>query len=157
MERAIVMTFVATFAIVMATMVLSGLILWQLVETRVAPTTPDPTPSTAELDLQHRRETWISALEWCESSGKNSALNPEDRDRTASFSNFQWKPATFLHFGKLYGLIATSTMLDDVQALLKDYELQRNIVRRMIPDPDVNWYQQFPDCVKLKVGLPPIE
>ncbi len=71
-------------------------------------------PTAYQIELQHRRETWISALEWCESRGKNSALNPEDRDGTPSYSNFQWKPSTLLGFGKRYGLIATSTTLAEV-------------------------------------------
>lgn len=124
---------------------------------------PDPTVETTkavsitkeEADLIHRQETWISALEWCESRGKNSALNKMDRDGTPSYSNFQWKPTTILYFGKMYGLIATTTSLTEVPEILLDYELQRNIVRHMVKDKGVNWYNQFPDCVKLKVGLPP--
>ena len=114
-------------------------------------------PTAYQIELQHRRETWISALEWCESRGKNDALNPEDRDHTPSYSNFQWKPSTLLGFGKKYGLIATSTTLAEIPELLKDYELQRNTVRHMIDDPEVNWLQQFPDCVRLKVGFPPVK
>lgn len=114
-----------------------------------------PAPTKEELDLKHRKETWISALEWCESRGRNDALNKVDRDGTPSYSNFQWKPTTLLYYGKMYGLVATSSMVANVPELLKNYELQRNVVRAMVDDPKVNWYQQFPDCVKLKVGLPP--
>lgn len=116
---------------------------------------PAPKPTTEQIDLRHRKETWIGALEWCESRGRNDALNKVDRDGTSSYSNFQWKPTTFIYYGKMYGLIATSTQLTAVPELLKNYELQRDIVRNMVDDPGVNFYQQFPDCVKLKVGLPP--
>lgn len=116
------------------------------------PTRPQLTP--AELDLQHRQETWISALEYCESRGKNSALNPEDLDGTPSYSNFQWKPTTFLGYGKQYGLIATSTKLTEVPELLKDYELQRDIVRHMVKDEKVVLSGQFPGCTRM-LGLPP--
>ena len=116
---------------------------------------PKPQLTFAELDLQHRQETWISALEWCESRGKNSALNPNDLDGTPSYSNFQWKPTTLLWYGQQYNLIATSTTVADVPSLLKDYELQREIVRHMIKDRHVVWSTQFPDCTKRFVGLPP--
>jgi len=108
-----------------------------------------------ERDLKHRQELWISSLEWCESRGKNSAINKMDRDGTPSYSNFQWKPSTFIYYGTMYGLLATSTTIESVPELLKNYELQRDIVRHMVNDNRVNFYQQFPDCVKLKVGLPP--
>lgn len=121
----------------------------------VAEEPPEPQLTPAQLDLQHRQETWISALEWCESRGKNSALNPEDLDGTPSYSNFQWKPSTLLWYGQQYGLIATSTTLTDIPNLLKDYELQREVIRHMIGDKHVVWSKQFPDCTKRFVGLPP--
>ena len=117
-------------------------------------TTPQLTPY--QIDLNHRQEVWISALEYCESRGKNSALNKKDLDGTPSYSNFQWKPSTLLSFGKQYGLIIESKTIKDVPELLKDYELQRNIVRKMINDPKVKLKGQFPGCIK-KLGLPPIK
>lgn len=111
--------------------------------------------SPEQIELERRQEVWISALEWCESKGKNSALNPKDRDGTPSYSNFQWKPSTLLYYGKMYELIDENKTLTDVPELLKNYELQRNIVRAMIQDPDVKWYIQFPECTKNKIGLPP--
>ena len=108
-----------------------------------------------ELDLEHRQEVWISALEWCESAGRNTALNKVDRDGTPSYSNFQWKPTTLLYYGKMYDLIASSTPLASSTQLLKNYDLQREIVRHMVRDPKVNFAQQFPDCTKRKIGHPP--
>ena len=116
------------------------------------PLIPQLTPY--QLDLIHRQEIWISALEYCESRGLNSALNKKDLDGTPSYSNFQWKPSTLLGFGKQYGLISTDKTIKDVPELLKDYELQRSIVRKMINDPQVKLKGQFPGCVK-KLGLPP--
>lgn len=124
-------------------------------EPTVIVTEQKPKPTLEQLDLEHRQETWISALEWCESRGRNDALNKVDRDGTPSYSNFQWKPGTLLYYGKMYKYIATTTSITSIPELLKDYELQRNVVRSMVKDPGINWYQQFPDCVKLKVGLPP--
>lgn len=114
---------------------------------------PKPTPE--QLDLEHRQETWISALEWCESQGKNSALNKMDRDGTPSYSNFQWKPSTLIYYGQMYGHLATSTTIANVPELLKNYDLQRSVVRSMVKDKRVKFETQFPDCVKRKIGQPP--
>lgn len=119
---------------------------------------PVTSPLVAEPKLTHQQETWISALEWCESRGNIKAENPKDRDGTPSYSNFQWKPSTFLGFGKRYGLIATSSTIADVPKLLEDYELQRNIVRGMLTDQKITNAElrdrQFPGCIR-KLGLPP--
>jgi len=87
--------------------------------------------------------------------GRNDALNKVDRDGTPSYSNFQWKPTTLLYYGKMYKLVSASSTVENVPELLRDYDLQRDIVRHMVRDIHINWYQQFPDCVKLKVDLPP--
>lgn len=101
----------------------------------------------------HRQEIWIAVLEWCESGGKAAAINPKDRDNTPSYYWFQFKPETFEKYLLKYELaLPTSTIR--VMELMKDYELTREIVRRMIGDKDVNWAQEFPDCVP-KIGKPP--
>lgn len=104
--------------------------------------------------LTHEQEVWLYALEWCESRGVKTAVNPEDRDGTPSFYSFQFKPATFLNYGIKYGVIAATTSPTELSELLKSYEAQREIVTHMISDKSVNWHQQFPDCVR-KNGLPP--
>lgn len=103
----------------------------------------------------HRLETWLSALEWCESQGVGTAINPEDLDGTPSYFWYQFKPSTFVGFGKQYGLIASSTTAASaLENEMKDYELTREIVRRMARDPGVNMWNQFPWCMK-KLGPPP--
>lgn len=113
--------------------------------------------SKEEISFDHRRETWLSALEWCESKGFNEAINPQDRDGTPSYYAYQFKPETFLLYGIKYFLIPSSTTKIELKELMKNYKLMRNIVRHMIDDKSVDWYQQFPDCVRLKVGLPPVK
>ena len=108
-----------------------------------------------EEQLIHQQDVWIYALEWCESRGKYDALNPKDLDGTPSYSNFQWKPSTLLHFAKKYHLILDTVTLKSVPDLLENYELQREILRQMIQDDSVVWTKQFPDCVKYKIGYPP--
>lgn len=88
----------------------------------------------------------MSALEWCESNGDNSAINPKDLDGTPSYGAFQFKPSTLEYFASKYG-VATTTLMD--------YETQRAVVEQMILHrKEIRWTQQFPWCVK-KLGLPP--
>lgn len=99
--------------------------------------------------LTHEQEVWQYALEWCESQGKASAINPKDRDNTPSYGAYQFKPSTLTYFAKLYG-IATST------EGVMDPSVQTKIVEQMILHrADIDWHQQFPDCVR-KLGLPPL-
>jgi len=113
---------------------------------------------TIDRDLEHRIETWIASLEWCESRGFNNAVNPMDRDGTPSYGAFQFKPSTFEGYAVKYEMQGPSIHPDKYVPLMSDvmnYETQRKILRRMIDDPDVNFYNEFPDCVKNKVGPPP--
>ena len=91
-------------------------------------------------------EEWLLALEWCESRGRPSAVNPNDRDNTPSYGLLQFKPSTFDFFTKAYGLPEKELM---------DPDAQRAIVRRMMQDPSIRWENQFPDCVKRHIGRPP--
>lgn len=111
--------------------------------------------SSVEADYEHRRETWLSALEWCESRGDNTAVNWHDRDGTPSYFAYQFKPSTFEVYAKKYNLIPTTTTPAEAFLLMHQYELTRAVVRDMTDDPSVNWLQQFPDCVKRVVGFPP--
>lgn len=104
--------------------------------------------------LTHEQEVWLYALEWCESRGVKTAINPEDKDGTPSYYSFQFKPATFLNYGLKYGVIPATTSPAELSELLKSYDHQREIVSNMIHDKSVNWHQQFPACVR-KNGLPP--
>jgi hypothetical protein len=105
----------------------------------------------------HEQEIWISVLEWCESRGKGSAINPEDLDGTPSYYWFQFKPGTFKGFAERYELISTSTTYIQVAELMKDYELTREIVNRMVGERDsITWENQFPGCVA-KYGRPPVK
>lgn len=90
-------------------------------------------------------EEWLLALEWCESNEDPTAINPVDRDGTASYGLLQFKPDTFTGFAKAYG----------VPGDLMDPDAQRAIVRAMMHDKSIDWSWQFPDCVKRHIGWPP--
>jgi len=106
--------------------------------------------------LTHQQEVWRSALEWCESRGVKNAINPKDKDGTASYYSWQFKPSTFKAFGIKYGVLPKETTNAQIPELIKDYQLQKDIVGYMILDKSTRWEQQFPDCVKKKIGRPPI-
>ncbi len=105
--------------------------------------------------LTHQQEVWIYALEWCESRGVKSAINPNDKDNTPSYYSWQFKPGTFKNLGIKYGVLDPSTTDAQIPELLKDYQLQKDIVGFMVLDKGTKWEQQFPDCVKRKIGRPP--
>lgn len=122
-----------------------------------SPYAAEPTyiePNAQRQPLTHAQEVWLSALEWCESRGNPSAINKVDRDGTPSYYSYQFKPGTFKMFGEYYGVIPTNLPTNDLMELMKRHDLQREIVRHMIKDPDTRWSQQFPACTKL-LGTPP--
>lgn len=106
-------------------------------------------PDPAHIALVTAQQAWVFALEQCESSGNPLAVNRRDVDGTASYGAFQFKPGTFAELAKKYG----------VAGKLMDERAQRAIVLGMINDPSFTdhdlEYQQFPDCIQHKIGLPP--
>jgi hypothetical protein len=108
-------------------------------------TAPPPVIQPNKPSLSHAQDTWVRALEWCESSGKPEAINPNDLDNTPSYGAFQFKPSTFEYFSKLYGITGE----------LMDRDVQYEIVSQMVLHRDeIAWDKQFPWCVK-KLGFPP--
>lgn len=112
--------------------------------------------------LNHQQEVWLHTLEWCESRGKASAINPEDRDGTPSYGAYQFKPSTLFYFSQKYGLELDGDAMVDwrfdtvaTNSPIMDYKFQRSVVEQMVLHSDeIDWNQQFPDCVK-KFGRPP--
>ena len=105
--------------------------------------------------ITHQQEVWLHALEWCESRGLKTAINPKDLDGTPSYYSFQFKPSTFKQFGIKYGLFSKKISDAEVKAKLDDYALQKKIVATMINDARVIWTREFPVCVR-KLGRPPL-
>jgi hypothetical protein len=100
--------------------------------------------------ITHAQEVWIHALEWCESNGKPTAVNPMDADGTPSYGAFQFKPSTFWHFANRYDV--GITVVSDSHL---DRDNQYEVVAAMVAHRDeIEWHNQFPGCVK-KLGLPP--
>jgi len=113
-------------------------------------------PEVVAPKLSHAQEVYIYALEWCESRGVQTAVNPKDRDNTPSYYSWQWKPSTFLEFGLQYKVLPKGTTLAQATELMKQYDLQHAVITAMVLDGrHINWAQQFPDCVTRHIGLPP--
>jgi len=116
--------------------------------------TPEEIKVIPKPTLTHQQDIWRSALEWCESRGVKNAINPKDKDGTASYYSWQFKPSTFKTLGIKYGVLPKETTNAQIPELIKDYQLQKDIVGYMILDKSTRWETQFPTCVK-KLGRPP--
>jgi len=98
--------------------------------------------------LSHAQEVWLGALEWCESRGKQGAINPKDRDGTPSYGAFQFKPGTLTGYAAEFGITLTGTTT-------LTYTDQHAVVAQMVLHAkQIDWDQQFPVCVG-KLGRPP--
>ena len=105
--------------------------------------------------IESTPETWILALEWCESNGDNTAINEIDLDGTPSYYAFQFKPSTFRYYAETYGIIEKGLPEQDLMNELADYKNTRATVWSMMQDPTVKWENQFPWCVTKYIGRPP--
>lgn len=118
---------------------------------------PEPVEVVQVDPLTHRQRVWLGALEWCESQGHTSAVNPNDNDGTPSYYSFQFKPGTYRGFGERYGLVAENLTEKEILAQMTDYKLTVAIMERMLTDKSIStkeWRRQFPGCIA-KLGLPP--
>lgn len=105
---------------------------------------PAPAPIVS---LSHAQLAWSYALEWCESNGIPSAINPKDSDGTPSYGAFQFKPQSFIYFAGIFDVATSSGLMS--------YGDQRAILTAMLEHSgQIEWAKQFPACVK-KLGLPP--
>ena len=100
----------------------------------------------------------------CESTDIATALNPEDRDNTASYGLLQFKPETLWSEAIHYGLIPKNTPLSVFEVigspkkqsveqrnkeLIYAAQLQVDVAGHMIMDNTMDkafWLQQFPQC-----------
>lgn len=141
--------------IILLTIILATMMIFSLLKNQkvLAPVVEASAP--IHYQPTHQQEVWRYVLEWCESRGVQTAVNPNDRDNTPSYYSFQWKPSTFRYFGEKYGLIEKGLTSEEIMEKMKDYGLQVLILNEMIGEREkINWTQQFPDCVR-KYGPPP--
>jgi len=122
-------------------------------------TSADESSKTKSIEpvLSHQQEVYLHALEWCESRGIQTAVNPKDRDGTPSYYSFQFKPDTFKWLVVKYEILNKEDVntLEKVKKNMANYELQKLIVKHMLFDSTIKWENKFPDCVNKKIGRPP--
>ena len=91
----------------------------------------------------------IDQLSVCESGNNQSAINPVDKDGTASNGLFQFKRTTWKHYIIKYNLFSWQVFEEeDFENALWDGNAQRVVVEKMFKDPQVNLRLEFPDCSK---------
>lgn len=105
-------------------------------------------------DITIAQEEWIDKLRYCESGGNNMAINWKDTDGTPSWYAFQFKFGTFKSLSTKYGLLPRVFTDNEFRLMIPNYGLQREIVRRMLVDEEINMSRQFPACTR-RIGLPP--
>lgn len=115
-------------------------------ETQVSQISCETSVATSTPKLSPAQMIWFARLMYCESGMKATAVNPKDLDNTPSYGILQFKPSTF-RWGAAQVGIATSTFYMDAES-------QVAIVENWIINGGIDWYQQFPACIK-KLGLPP--
>lgn len=144
--KRLILTAIITLAAVMATMLIGAEVTST---TYVAPEEQKPT-------LTHRQFVWSYTMEWCESNGYTEAINEVDRDGTSSYGGYQFKPSTITYYAERYGVPPPTNLRADESSFMR-YEYQRETFVQMILHADeINWYKEFPDCVK-KYGTPPTD
>ncbi len=105
-----------------------------------------PVATTTVVARETSQDEWIDSLAVCESGNYAYAINPKDSDGTPSYGMFQFKTGTYLWLLGKYEIQS---------APIFSSTTQRAIVKRMINDPDIKIANQFPDCIKNHIGLPP--
>jgi hypothetical protein len=98
---------------------------------------------------------WLGRLEWAESRDSgDSHLKILDHNHKYSYGCLQFQAATFLEYGKRYGLIPDGLTLTTVEPLIYGCSLQKQIAADMIENNYNNWRQWYNSATKV-IGLPP--
>lgn len=96
-------------------------------------------------------DLWLEKLITLESNGKEN-IKILDNNGEHSFGCLQFQKETFEEFGLKYKLIAPDDEIDD---LLYDCNLQKEIAKKMIEDNYNNWRHWYTSVKIKKLGLPP--
>ena len=99
--------------------------------------------------IKYFHEEWRMSMRLCESSDNPVAINPNDLDGTPSYGLYQYKPDTFKGYVIKYNLFDWKNWdkADWENALMSRWH-QEEVMTKMIPDLDVVWETEFPDCTK---------
>ena len=109
------------------------------------------TPAHISFAFPSPLDLWIEKLIVLESNGKED-IKILDHNGEHSFGCLQFQKETFEEFGLKYKLIIPDAELDN---LLYDCDLQKEMARKMIEDNYNNWRHWYTSVKIKKLGLPP--
>lgn len=98
-------------------------------------------------------DSWLKKLVYLESNGV-SDIKILDHNGLHSFGCLQFQLYTFQAYGARYGLLSPG---DDIEKLIYDCNLQKEIARRMINENPENWRNWYTSVTVKGLGLPPKE
>lgn len=104
------------------------------------------TAPVAEVE-PHPQQEFIDFLVDCESGGDPKAINPLDRDGTPSWGLLQFKPDTLFYYIRKYNILKDIER-QEIMNVIFDGDLQVRVLEEMLPDSEVDWYQEFPTCYR---------
>ena len=85
-------------------------------------------------------KAWQIALSWCENRGRNETPAHMDTNGKYSYGKYQFQIATFLSYGKFYGLIPQDTTVEQAKKLVFEETITDRLVEYMHEDKqDFNW------------------
>ncbi len=159
MHKLAIKTLAAGFA---ATMVLSGKaasfpttdisparLTSQLEVSRPAASYNKNSESVSSYDSSIDR--WLEKLIILESNGKEN-IKILDNNGKNSFGCLQFQKQTFKEFGLKYGLVSSA---DEINDLIYDCELQKELAKRMLEENYDNWRHWYTSVKVKNLGLPP--
>jgi hypothetical protein len=126
------------------------------------PQMPNVTPSSAAtysqkvtvvFERQAPIDAWIEKLAALESDGKSN-IKVLDSNGLHSFGCLQFQMSTFEEFGLKYKLVSSQ---DNLEKLIYDCVLQKEIAKRMIKENPGNWKKWYTSVATRGLGLPPKE
>jgi len=101
-----------------------------------------------EQKIESYYEDLFKKIVQCESSGKILAINPRDKDGTASFGILQWKPETFKEYGVKYGVIGEKASWDLIMTKIFDYQTNKYLFIQIIKNEPEKIKKLWPNCSK---------
>jgi hypothetical protein len=97
------------------------------------------------------QDGWIEDLSWCESQG-HEGITVLDTNNKYSYGLLQFQLATFMGFGKLYGILPLEFTDNEGLLLIHNAHVQRAIAKEMLNDGlERHWL----NCVK-QIGSYPL-
>ncbi len=109
--------------------------------------------SATGAEKRNTLDSWLKKLVFLESEGKGN-IKVLDSNGLHSFGCLQFQMGTFKEFGLKYDLISKD---DDLNKVIYDCALQKEIAKKMIQENPGNWRRWYTSVMIRGLGLPPKE